>query len=95
MMAQQLLFGISFLEPPGSHTCFVMKAEPNFPIHSPLAGRSHDPGHTVGHEETMRFIAFNKLSMEVVCQVCQVVARPDHKVNPKWHNIAPATEEIQ
>jgi len=27
--------------------------------------------------------------------VCQVVARLDHKVNPKWHNIAPATEEIQ
>jgi len=46
----------------------------------------------------MRFIAFHKLSMEAVyqmCQVCQVVARLDHKVNPKWHNIAPATEEIQ
>jgi len=43
----------------------------------------------------MTFIAFHKLSMKAVCQVCQVVARLDHKVNPKWHNIAPATEEIQ
>ena len=51
------LFGISFLEPPGSHTCFVMQAEPNFPIHSPLAGCSHDPGHIVGHEQLIRLHA--------------------------------------
>jgi len=54
MMAQQLLFEISFL---GSHTCFVMQAEPNFPIHSPLAGCSRDfesLRHIVGHEQLTR-----------------------------------------
>ena len=34
--------------------CDMMQAEPNFPIHSPLAGCSHDPGHIVGHEQLIR-----------------------------------------